>query len=747
MQNIEFDMKKILGRSGGSQKSYIQLIRTNLKPFITIATIIFIAAIAYAVFAPPIYKSTVTLKIKYQKENILQTSTSNSPLDELDRFIGNEIEVISNFNTRERVAKALIDTIESSKDKKIFKLLSLKENEKGINGHKTINDIAELLKGDVKTEQLPGIDVIEISAESPSPEEAALIANTYADQYKELNLKENREQLTTVRKFLEKQSQETLAKLNDAENALANYKERGGIVSLDAQTTSLVSQLSLLDAQRDAAKIDLLTSDEVLEQYKKEIGNQDPHLANYLESQTSQAYIDALQKQITSLQMNRDVALSNKNPQIDVSEKIKDYDWKINDLKKKLTSKINEIKTGAFSGSPQQVKDLSQKMIEEEIRNHSLSIKLNGLQTQIGNYEGKLTTLPKKSMDFAGYERNKESLQQLYTVVEQKYQAAVIIELSQPGNVFIIGEGRVPDKPAKPFRILIIILGLIGGCAAAFAYVLIKDYSDDTVKSPEDIQKENFNLLAWIPRFKHKSKNGSRNNEVIILEEPESIVSEAFKTIRARIQMIPSNGKQVKSILITSPGEGEGKTMVAVNLAFSLAQLEKRTLLIDCDLRKPRIHKIMDTNKVPGLTDILLKRISLKEAIKSSKLEHLRYLTSGTLIMDSTKIFASKHFESFLSSMKSHFDFIIIDSAPIVAAIDSEMLAKYVDGIILVVSADTTENKVMSDAVKLIKNIKVPILGTVLNNFKNKNGYKYYYKYNYKYGSNGNGKKTSRIEN
>ena len=254
MEDIEFDIKKILGGTGHSLKDYIHIIRVNLKPFIGIAVIIFIAALVYAVYAPSIYVSTVTLKIAKQQENILQPSTINSNTDELDRFISNEIEVIQSFDTRQKVAKSLVDTIENAKDKSIFNLLSLTKDEVGINGHKKIKDIAELLKFKVKTEQKPGMDLIEITAQSPSPEEAAIIANTYADQYKVLNLEENRNQLTVIRKFLEKQAMEKLSELNQAENALANFKQNGGIVSLDAQSSALVSQLSQLDAQRDAQK-------------------------------------------------------------------------------------------------------------------------------------------------------------------------------------------------------------------------------------------------------------------------------------------------------------------------------------------------------------------------------------------------------------------------------------------------------------------------------------------------------------
>jgi len=748
MQNIEFDIKKMLGGSGHSLKHYIQLVRTNLKMFLTICTLIFAVAIVYIIFATRIYESTVTLKIKKEKENILQPKSyesGNAMID--DRFIANEVEVINSYETRERTTKALVDSIENTKDKSTFKSLIESYDQSKKDRYTTYYDIELLLKKIVKIEPKAGMDIVEITAESPSPKEAALIANTYAEQYKQLNLEENRSQLTAIRKFLEKQAKDKLAELNEAASEMADFKQKGRIVSLDAQSSALVTQLSQLDAQRDATKIDLISSNEMLGQYKKQISAQDPHLANYLEGQTSQAYINQLQQQIAELQTNRDMALANKDPNLDVSSKINEYDKRINDLRSKLRGKINEIKSGAFSSSPEQVKELTQKMIEEEVRNHSLSMKLDELQSIIGNYEGKLSTLPKKSMQFAGYERNLESLQQLYTLVDQKYHQAVINELSQPGDVYILGKGRIPYKPTKPFIALILIIGFLGAFASSFAFILIKDYFDDTVKDPEDLQKKDFNMLVWIPQFKKSHKDISLKNELIVLNEPRTPASESFKALGARL-MMKGNSKSSQSILVSSPGEGEGKTMVAVNLAYSMAQLKKKTLLIDCDLRKPRIHKIMITGKTPGLTDVLSGKTSFKDAYRKTELPTLGYLTSGTIGSNSTEVLSSLQMKSLISQLKPYFDFIILDSAPVVAVVDTELLAKYVDGVMLIVSAETTETRLMEDAVTLLKNTGTPILGTVLNNFRYRNGYKYYHKYYYNYpaGSNGNGKRKYRVQ-
>ena len=453
MDNSNLNENRGIIRKSKNIKDYIQLVRNNLITFLTISLIIIIAALFNALFSKDIYESTATLKINKQKQSVLETT---GVLPEIgssgsDRFIANEIEIITNYDTRERYAKALIDSFNNSQNKNLYAILKSK-NGKGIDGHKTLEDLTEQLDKVVTADQKEGMDMIEISAESPSPYEAAIIANTCANKYKEINLEINRTQLSIIRKFLEKQSKEKLVELNNAEDTLKNFQERGGIVALDAQSTALINQLSQMDVQRDAAKIDLMTSTEILSQYKSEIKKQDPHLVDYLENQTSQAYINVLQKQIAELQMNRDLAIGNKNPRIDVTDKIKENDQRIAELKQKLSNMINDIKTSAFSNSPDQVKDLSQKLIEEEVNNHALEIKLKELENIISNYEVNFNRLPKKSIELAQYERKREGLRQLYILVDQKYQEAMINELSQPGNVSIIGTGRIPKTPEGPNR-------------------------------------------------------------------------------------------------------------------------------------------------------------------------------------------------------------------------------------------------------------------------------------------------------
>lgn len=737
--NQDFNFEQEEGRT---LKDYIILFRRNLPAILIITTVSLIISIVYALRSPDIFQSQAVVKITKTGGNILQSSITPEFSDfGNDRFIANEIEILKSYNLRERVAKALVDTFISLGQPKEFHLMFV-HSETFENDSKKLTSIPDLIAklGTVITvEQKRGLDIIIITAESHSPEEAALVANVYAKVYKDYNLEINRDQLTLIRKFLDSQRKEKREQLNEAEEILRNYQEQGGIVALDAQENNLISQLSDFEAQRNAARIELLASNEILNKYKVELQKQDPRLVDYLESAASESYIKALQEQIAELKLNRDLALTKSYQEESVKLKIDEYDKKIKDLQSKLDEKIKVLKAGIFASSPDEVKSLSQKLIEEEIKNGSLQIKLKGFEDLVAKYEERFNRLPKTALDLARFQRNRESLEKLYTLVEERYQEALINEQSQPGNVLVIDDARRPMYPAKPNRPLIILVGFLIGFGLAFAYVFTKNYFDDTIKTPEDIQKRNINVLAWIPKMEGVSLNGNnKNNEFVVAVSPDSIPSESFRALRTRIQFSRPDKENLKTILITSPAPQEGKTTVTLNLAGSFAQANKKTILIDADLRKPRLHHIFGKDKKPGLTDYLVQEENLDTIIYKTKFENLYLITSGTLPPNPAEMLDSVQMENLLRKLRADFDYIILDSPPIVAVTDSEILAKKVDGTILVCSSEFTENGMFNRAVDLLKNDSSNLIGSVLNNFSKKAGYESYYKYYYYYSAKNN---------
>jgi tyrosine-protein kinase Etk/Wzc len=741
--NIEIQEEKTT-----SLKDYIKLIRNNLFPVILITSVCFVVSVIYAIAARNIYESATTLKISKPLGGVLDsplmTATGLSGFTD-DRFISTEMEIMKSYAIRSNVAQDVIDTFYTKKDPTEFFLVYNRSifksgSDKELIGVDTLAELLSEKSSIVSIDQKKGIDLVDITVSSPSAYEASLIANCYAAEYLKENLSINRDQLTTVKDFLGEQTKEKQNDLRSAEDTLSKYQAEKGIISLDAQSQELIKQMADLEAQRDGVKIDLVAARQGLSQLKEKLKQQDPKIAEYLESQATQSYFQALQDEIAKIEVNKDVTVANQNGKGGNSVLIKDYDSKINELKDKLSSKLDVIKNGIFSSNPDIVKDLTEKIIDAEIQSDTATVRLNELNGLVDKYEIQFNKLPQTSIDYARLERTREADEKLFSLLQEKQQEAQINELSQPGNVIIIDSGRVSKLPAKPSRILIVLIGLVLGCGMSFAFVFIKNYFNNTIKTPEDVEGRNINVLAWIPFIEGMGVNGLKGNEFIVAKKPDSIPSEAFKALRTRVQYSKVGQDALKTILVTSSTPGEGKTLISVNLAGTFAQLGKNTLLIDTDLRKPRVHTLFNLSKQPGLVNYLFNESKLEDIIRQTELSNLSLITSGTIPPNPSETLASKNMKNFIELLKTKFDIIIFDSAPIIAVTDSEILSAMVDATLLVVSADMTEFEVLDKSVEVLKRSSSSFAGTVLNNFSYKAGYGSYYKYYYYYSGQENGK-------
>ncbi|MEJ2495722.1 MAG: CpsD/CapB family tyrosine-protein kinase [Ignavibacteriaceae bacterium] len=223
--------------------------------------------------------------------------------------------------------------------------------------------------------------------------------------------------------------------------------------------------------------------------------------------------------------------------------------------------------------------------------------------------------------------------------------------------------------------------------------------------------------------------------QFIVSKSPDSIPSEAFRALRTRVQFSRIAKSSLKTILVTSAAPQEGKTTVSINLAGSFAISNKKTLLIDCDLRKPKLHHIFHEQRVPGLIDYLFGDVELQDIIKRTEVNNLHFIPTGTIPPNPAEMLDSEQMRSLLARFRDQYDLIVVDSPPIIAVTDSEVLSGMVDGTLLVVSADTTEMDLMERASELIRQENTQFLGAVLNNFSYKSGYGSYYKYYYYYSS------------
>ncbi len=384
-----------------------------------------------------------------------------------------------------------------------------------------------------------------------------------------------------------------------------------------------------------------------------------------------------------------------------------------------------------FASTPEEIKLLTQKVFEEEVKYQALSASYSELNKIVAGFEKKFNQLPNRTIDLARLQREQSAFEKLYLLVEEKYQEALINEQSTPGNVLIIDVARIPVSPSKPNRLLIVLVGLVLGLGMGAGFAFIRNYFDNTVKTPEDIQNKNINVLAWIPQIEGAALD--KDFEFIVHKKPNSIPSEAFRALRTRIQFSKIDVEQLKTILVTSATPQEGKTTVSTNLAGSFANAGKRTLIIDCDLRKPRLHNILGTKRYPGFVDHFFGQASYDEILRTSEVQNLFFITGGTIPPNPSEILGSSQMEQFLQKLRNEFDIIILDSPPVVAVTDSEILSGLTDGTVLVTSANITEVDLMKKAVELLTHERGSFLGCVLNNFTYRSGYGSYYKYYYYY--------------
>lgn len=228
-------------------------------------------------------------------------------------------------------------------------------------------------------------------------------------------------------------------------------------------------------------------------------------------------------------------------------------------------------------------------------------------------------------------------------------------------------------------------------------------------------------------RRKKTTKVTDTRRKLVAVSDPKSPISEQYKTIRTNIQY-SSVDQEIKAIMVTSSGPAEGKSTTVANLAIVFAQLGKKVLLVDADLRKPTVHHTFSVNNLFGFTTVLTKQRTLEKSVIETEVKDLFILTSGPIPPNPAELLSSKSMEQFIEDAKNEFDYILFDTPPLLAVADPQILANQVDGAILVVFSEKTEIDQAKKAKELLENAQGKLLGVVLNHKElQKNDYYYYY--------------------
>jgi len=712
---------------------YYNLVRTNLLPIILIFVVSLIVTTIYIKNYRTVWRSVSTIKIDKPQSILDKSDNIFMQIAMSERVLSNQIEMMRSYYIRDVVAKSLIDSVKNIIDKRNYFYLTRKISENEI-VPLSQEELRRKLNNIVKFEVKKSVDALTITSEGYNPNEILLISNTYAEVYVNYSRELNRQDITNVKKFLETEREKKLNDLTNSESLLQDFQKRVGFIVLDEQSKVLIENVSKYESEKNAAEIDLKINDNNLYALKQETTKYDPNLVKYIEGQIAQPYIQELQKEIADIEVKRDVEVANLTDQKVKDKIISNSEAKVNILKKNLDDKIEIMRSGLLSQTPDEKRGLSQKVFETSLNSSGLKNRISILSGYLKKYESDITKLPAENMELAKLERTMKTNEKLYITLEEKYQEATINERTRFGNASMLEPGFDTVSQIAPNRNLILLTGTVVGLFLGFGFAFIRNFLDKSIKSPEQLENSGASVLSWIPSFKELLDVHSPETDFVVELKPTSSVSEAFKALRTRVQYSKLEEVPLKSILITSTIPVEGKTIVSINLAGSFAQAGKKTLLLDCDLRKPRIHNVFKMERYPGLSDYLFANVELNEIIRTSKMNNLDFITSGTIPPNPSELLGSIQFKNFLEKLEGLYDIVIIDSPPFISVTDSEILFNITDGTILVCRANMTPMEAFLKTYKRLYKINSHnLLGCVLNNFSFKSSYGYYYNYYYYY--------------
>lgn len=329
-----------------------------------------------------------------------------------------------------------------------------------------------------------------------------------------------------------------------------------------------------------------------------------------------------------------------------------------------------------------------------------------------------LRQIPQRSIEEARLNREVAIASQLYTTLQQRYSEARLAEASEIPDVRILDAAVVPDRPLKNIAILLILGGFGGGIGLGIGLALLLDKLDRRIRYPEQVTRGmGLTILGALPRVKSHSA-GMRGDDA-------QQVLEALRSIRLNVvNAYGSAGPLITTI--TSPGSGDGKSFLASNLALAFADAGHRTLLIDGDIRRGTLHRVLNVNRKPGLLDFLSGQATKEQVIQSTRMASVDFIGCGTRKIGGPELLASPAMSQLLIELRGQYGVIIMDSAPLGAGVDPLVLGSLTGSLMLVLRTGVTDRELAQAKLSDLDRLPIRILGAVLNDVKAEGAYKYY---------------------
>ena len=358
---------------------------------------------------------------------------------------------------------------------------------------------------------------------------------------------------------------------------------------------------------------------------------------------------------------------------------------------------------------------------------------IEGLQDKIKEEEEKDIGMSRLALNYQELEREAESARQIYETLLKRFQETMSEAKSQASNILFVDHASPPPKPYRPNPFLNFTVAFFVGALSGILFTFFLEYLDSTVKIPEDIEKGmGLNLFGIIPDAEKTSAATDGPKELFFDPSQHSPAAESIRALRTVLLFQLRHVQGSRVLLVTSPNPEEGKSSIALNLAAAFGQNNMKVILIDADLRKPKLHRVLKLPASPGLTDALEKQVSLKSAIRSNASGlGFDFLSCGTMSHHPTELLGSRELKEILQALNQEYDIVIFDTPPYLAVADVSVLSEEAAGIVLVTLYQKTDRRHLHDVKRRFTSPSLKALGVVINKVSVKERDYYYHQYYY----------------
>jgi capsular exopolysaccharide synthesis family protein len=567
--------------------------------------------------------------------------------------------------------------------------------------------------------------LIDIKFTHTVPDVTSKVVNAIAETYVFSNLEKRTEANSTTGDFLQKRIAELQQQIRTAEERLVNYAKNNQIISLDPNQNTVVERLAGLNQQLLEAENDRKTAEAAYNAAKV------PNAADALvDSESKQA--GEIESKLVELRQKRAQLLVDAT---DEAPEVKEVDQQLGELDRQLKEsrarKSNTLLTNLHTRYQQTLeREQSLRKAFEQQRAQTLSQNEAAINYKIIQQE---------------IETNKSLLKGLLQGAKEND----VVMAGKPNNISIVDYALTPDSPVGPNRARTIFLAFFMSIGLGFGLALFLEYLDDTVHSTEEVERVlHLPALAVIPSVgaaarrrvlpgttalqKHTNGNGNGNAELLMNVDGRSPLAEAYRHLRTSV-LLSTAGRAPKSLLVTSSLPGEGKTTTAVNTAISLAQTGASVVIIDADMRRPRLQSIFGMHGQLGLSSILSSDVSeadMLAMVSNDEASGLSVLASGPIPPNPAELLGSDQMRRLLAALQASYTHVVIDSPPVSSFTDGVLISTMVDGVLLVVHGGRSSRHIVRRSKQLLNDVGAKIFGVVLNNV-NLQSHDYYYYQNY----------------